>query len=60
MEQVVQQQTRVRRGVLSLALQLVAAFILGGVVVYGAGFSVKAEAHNAAHDSRHTHAFPCH
>jgi cobalt transporter subunit CbtB len=60
MEQVVQQQTRVRRGVLSLALQLTAAFILGGVVVYGAGFSHKAEAHNAAHDSRHTHAFPCH
>lgn len=60
MEQVVQQQTRVRRGVLSLALQLAAAFILGGVVVYGAGFSAKAEAHNAAHDSRHTHAFPCH
>lgn len=54
------QASRVRRGLLSAALQLAAAALLGAVVVYGAGFSQTAEAHNAAHDSRHTHAFPCH
>lgn len=64
MQQVALQQTRqhsqISRGVLSVALQSVAAALLGAVIVYGAGFSERAEAHNAAHDGRHTHAFPCH
>jgi len=60
MQQVALQPARVSRGVLSVALQSVAAVLLGAVIVYGAGFSERAEAHNAAHDGRHTHAFPCH
>jgi cobalt transporter subunit CbtB len=41
-------------------LQLVAAFALGGAIVYGAGFVNTAAVHNAAHDTRHSQGFPCH
>ncbi len=44
----------------SKPLQLVAAFVLGGVIVYGAGFFNTAAVHNAAHDTRHSQGFPCH
>lgn len=60
MQQVALQSNGISRGMLSLVLQSVGAVLLGAVIVYGAGFSERAEAHNAAHDSRHTHAFPCH
>ncbi|RRV05427.1 cobalt transporter [Pseudomonas sp. v388] len=43
--------------------RLVAAFsaaILGLFLVYFAGFSHIAAVHNAAHDTRHSAAFPCH
>jgi cobalt transporter subunit CbtB len=36
------------------------AFMLGTFLVYGVGFASPAEIHNAAHDGRHTFAFPCH
>lgn len=36
------------------------AMILGGVLVYGAGFASANTLHNAAHDGRHAFAFPCH
>ena len=32
----------------------------GLVLLYTAGFAETAELHNAAHDSRHSAAFPCH
>ena len=32
----------------------------GLVLLYAAGFAETAELHNAAHDSRHSAAFPCH
>ena len=41
-------------------LQLAAAFLLGAVILYGAGFMNAAAVHNAAHDVRHSQAFPCH
>jgi cobalt transporter subunit CbtB len=41
-------------------LQLAAAFLLGAVIVYGAGFAQMSAVHNAAHDMRHSAAFPCH
>ena len=44
----------------SKVLQLAAAFMLGAVMVYGAGFVETAEVHNAAHDMRHSQSFPCH
>lgn len=42
-----------------IATVFVTAF-LGLFVVYGVGFAAPAEVHNAAHDGRHAHAFPCH
>jgi cobalt transporter subunit CbtB len=37
-----------------------AALLLGLFLVLGAGFSPISVVHNAAHDSRHSFAFPCH
>ena len=45
---------------ISKTLQLAAAFVLGGVIVYAAGFVNTAAVHNAAHDTRHSQGFPCH
>ena len=36
------------------------AVVFGLVLLYAAGFAETAELHNAAHDSRHSAAFPCH
>ena len=36
------------------------AAMLGAFVIWGAGFSPIAALHNAAHDTRHSMAFPCH
>jgi len=36
------------------------AILLGSVLVYGVGFASPTTIHNAAHDSRHSFAFPCH
>jgi cobalt transporter subunit CbtB len=41
-------------------LQLIGALFLGAVILYGVGFSHMSAAHNAAHDTRHSAAFPCH
>ena len=41
------------------AAALVAA-LLGTVLIWGVGFSPIAVLHNAAHDVRHSLAFPCH
>lgn len=43
--------------------RLVAAFsaaVLGAALVWFAGFSHIDAVHNAAHDTRHSAAFPCH
>lgn len=37
-----------------------AALLLGAFLLLGVGFAPIAVAHNAAHDSRHSFAFPCH
>ena len=37
-----------------------AAVLLGAFLVLGAGFAPLTIAHNAAHDARHSFAFPCH
>jgi len=36
------------------------AALLGVFILYGVGFSPAEAAHNAAHDGRHSMAFPCH
>jgi cobalt transporter subunit CbtB len=43
----------------SLAAAL-SAVLLGAFLVLGAGFAPIDVAHNAAHDARHSFAFPCH
>jgi cobalt transporter subunit CbtB len=44
----------------SRLLQLALAGLLGLFIVGFAGFSHMEVAHNAAHDYRHSMAFPCH
>ena len=38
----------------------VVAFLFGAFLVIGVGFAHSDTIHNAAHDSRHSFAFPCH
>ena len=45
---------------LSATLQIIATSLIALVVLYGVGFSEMDIAHNSAHDSRHSVAFPCH
>lgn len=45
---------------ISAVMQIAAAAVLGLVMIYAAGFATSASAHNAAHDGRHSHSFPCH
>ncbi len=49
-------------GTLSLARlgPALAATVLGLVILFGTGFAPQPAAHNAAHDTRHAFAFPCH
>jgi cobalt transporter subunit CbtB len=42
------------------ALQALMAAMLGMVLLFGVGFAPLAALHNAAHDTRHSAAFPCH
>ncbi|MDE2228759.1 MAG: CbtB-domain containing protein [Alphaproteobacteria bacterium] len=36
------------------------AILLGLMLIWGVGFATPSALHNAAHDSRHGLAFPCH
>ena len=38
----------------------IVATLLGAFLILGAGFAPISAIHNAAHDSRHAFAFPCH
>ena len=53
------EQDQVRSG-LSMLVQTAAALIFGAVILFGVGFAPLEAAHNAAHDVRHSLAFPCH
>lgn len=37
-----------------------AVMLFGVVILFAVGFLPMAEAHNAAHDTRHSFVFPCH
>ena len=37
-----------------------AALVLGTILIFTVGFAQSSSIHNAAHDTRHTLAFPCH
>jgi len=41
-------------------LQIVGAFLIGCVILFGAAFVQTSAVHNAAHDMRHSQGFPCH
>lgn len=45
---------------ISTRSQILSAAILGFVLMMGVGFAPQEVAHNAAHDTRHSFAFPCH
>lgn len=42
-----------------LGVALIAA-MLGAFILFGVGFAQPSALHDAAHDSRHSFAFPCH
>lgn len=44
----------------SAAAPAIFALLLGAFLVIGTGFAHSDAIHNAAHDSRHAFAFPCH
>ncbi len=41
-------------------LQLLASAVLGVIILFAVAFAPMNMAHNAAHDTRHSVAFPCH
>lgn len=51
-------------GLLGLKTETIAsamiATLFGAFLLYGVGFSPAQAAHDAAHDSRHAMAYPCH
>lgn len=44
----------------SVLAPAVLALLLGAFLVLGTGFAHSDTIHNAAHDTRHSFAFPCH
>ena len=50
----------VRAGAQTRRMAGVVALLLGVFVIYGVGFAQPAALHDAAHDGRHSFAFPCH
>ena len=44
----------------SAAAAALLAGLLGLFLLWGVGFSHLSAVHNAAHDTRHSNAFPCH
>ncbi|MGO1120172.1 CbtB domain-containing protein [Rhodovibrionaceae bacterium A322] len=44
----------------SAVLAASVALLFGVFMIYGIGFAQSQEVHNAAHDTRHANAFPCH
>ena len=53
-------QTVARTETTSAVIPALAAILLGTFLVLGIGFAHSNTIHNAAHDSRHALAFPCH
>jgi cobalt transporter subunit CbtB len=44
----------------AVVLPALLAALLGAFLIFGVGFSHISAFHNAAHDTRHSNAFPCH
>jgi len=58
--QVSSNQQTLTTPVASTLAQNLAALTFGAIVLFAVGFLPTAVAHNAAHDTRHSLAFPCH
>jgi cobalt transporter subunit CbtB len=56
----IQVQRAVPAQLLDRLLAVLPAAILGVALVFLSGFAAPAVIHNAAHDWRHAHNFPCH
>lgn len=54
-----QQQVQAKSAA-SVFVQTLSALVFGAVVLFAVGFMPMSAAHNAAHDTRHALAFPCH
>jgi cobalt transporter subunit CbtB len=58
-----QMNSKVKQVPVSLQQRAATAIItgvLGVFLIYGVGFAQPSQLHNAAHDGRHSHTFPCH
>lgn len=53
-------QTFVQTETPAAVIPALSAILLGAFLVLGIGFAHSDTIHNAAHDSRHAFAFPCH
>ena len=58
--QVTTNQHLVAKPAISALAQNIAALTFGAVILFAVGFVPMDAAHNAAHDTRHAMAFPCH
>jgi cobalt transporter subunit CbtB len=58
--QVSNQQAVQLKSSTSVFAQSFAALIFGMIILFAVGFAPMGAAHNAAHDVRHSMAFPCH
>ena len=52
------QQLQIARSETMIAVVL--GLVVGTLLIIGVGFAHPQAIHNAAHDTRHTTAFPCH
>ena len=48
------------KSAVSVMAQSMAALVFGVLILFAVGFAPMDVAHNAAHDTRHALAFPCH
>jgi cobalt transporter subunit CbtB len=58
-QQAVQEHSH-SRATTSVFAQSFAALAFGMIILFAVGFAPMGAAHNAAHDVRHSMAFPCH
>jgi len=58
--QVASNQVLASKSGLSSITQTMSALIFGAMMIFAVGFVPVDAAHNAAHDTRHSLAFPCH
>ena len=57
---VISDQVLSSKSTISSLMQAASALTFGIVIVFAVGFMPVDAAHNAAHDTRHSLAFPCH